>query len=181
MESDGCTRARQDWCSHLSCANAVVFNFSGLTFFADMPVKMGCRGWDNLCPCCNNGFDPCGGYFYAADWHNEWAHGDFPNYKQIYENKEAVSQYTDRQSDGKASPAYGMLQTVAAPAAAPGGAPGGPSSPGRFDEAGYAADWHNEWAHGEFPNYKQTYENKEAVSQYTDRQSDGKASPAYGL
>ena len=112
---------------------------------------------------------------------NEWAHGDFPNHKQTYENKEAVSQYTDRQSDGKTSPAYGMLQTVAAPAAAPGGAPGGPSSPGRFDEAGYAADWHNEWAHGEFPNYKQTYENKEAVSQYTDRQSDGKASPAYGL
>ena len=74
----------------LSCANAVVFDFSGLTFFADMPVKMGCRGWDNLCPCCKNDLDPCGGY--AADWHNEWAHGDFPNYKQIYENKEAVSQ-----------------------------------------------------------------------------------------
>merc|ERR1719198_2065413 len=105
---------------------------------------------------------------YAADWHSEWAHGDFPNYKETYENKEAVSQYHDRQSDGKASPAYGLLQSNA-PAAAPAG-PGGPGSPGRYDESGYAEDWHQEWQHGDFPNYKETYENKAAVSQYQDRQ-----------
>merc|ERR1719440_1671276 len=63
------------------------------------------------------------------------------------------------------------LMSAAGPAPGPGG---------RFDEAGYAADWHKEWQHGDFPRYTETYENKEAVSQYVDRQSDGVQSPAYG-
>jgi len=117
---------------------------------------------------------------YAADWHSEWSHGDYPNYKETYQNSKAVSQYTDRQSDGKASKAYGLVQNAAAPAAAPAG-PGGPGGPGRYNEAEYAADWHTEWSHGDFPNYKETYSNNKAVSQYTDRQSDGKASKAYGF
>merc|ERR1719408_389621 len=118
-------------------------------------------------------FDEAG---YAADWHKEWQHGDFPRYTETYENKEAVSQYVERQSDGVQSPAYGegfLQQQGPAPGPAPG--PGG-----RFDEAGYAADWHKEWQHGDFPRYTETYENKEAVSQYVDRQSDGVQSPAYG-
>merc|ERR1719277_800865 len=110
---------------------------------------------------------------YAEDWHTEWSHGDFPNYKETYENKDAVSKYEDRQSDGKSSPPYGLLQGSPAPAPAAGPATA-VAGPGRYDEGAYAEDWHSEWATGHFPNYKETYENKEAVSQYTDRQSDGK-------
>eukprot|EP00747_Dinoflagellata_sp_TGD_P182655 gnl/TRDRNA2_/TRDRNA2_36994_c0_seq1.p1 gnl/TRDRNA2_/TRDRNA2_36994_c0~~gnl/TRDRNA2_/TRDRNA2_36994_c0_seq1.p1 ORF type:complete len:172 (+),score=45.73 gnl/TRDRNA2_/TRDRNA2_36994_c0_seq1:62-577(+) len=55
-----------------------------------------------------------------------------------------------------------------------------PASKGKqtYDHAGYTDDWHEEWRHGDFPSYKQTYGNAEHAQKYEDYQSDGKASKA---
>lgn len=45
---------------------------------------------------------------YEDDWHTEWSHGDYPNYKEVHSEGEKLEQYEDRQSDGKASSPGGM-------------------------------------------------------------------------
>merc|ERR1719408_129022 len=79
--------------------------------------------------------------------------------------------------------AYGGLraQMLAAPAPAAAGAPGapGPAEPEiQYANKDFEKDWHNEWKHGDFPSYKQTYsENtfpgRQAVVAAEDDQSDG--------
>merc|ERR1719453_2481404 len=60
---------------------------------------------------------------FEADWHKEWAHGDFPSWKKVIK-VDGVEKFEDRQSDGKP----GFLQAAPAPAAS--GAPGAPGAPG---------------------------------------------------
>lgn len=46
-----------------------------------------------------------------------------------------------------------------------------------YNEAEYAADWHTEWAHGDWPAFKDTHTDTwryDDLPSYTDKQSDGK-------
>eukprot|EP00747_Dinoflagellata_sp_TGD_P104294 gnl/TRDRNA2_/TRDRNA2_169217_c0_seq11.p2 gnl/TRDRNA2_/TRDRNA2_169217_c0~~gnl/TRDRNA2_/TRDRNA2_169217_c0_seq11.p2 ORF type:complete len:108 (+),score=23.17 gnl/TRDRNA2_/TRDRNA2_169217_c0_seq11:80-403(+) len=63
-------------------------------------------------------------------------------------------------------------------AAAPGPAPGpaGPGGPGMFNLDEFANEWHHEWRHGDYPDYKQTYQNGGNAAKFEDRQSDQKQS-----
>jgi len=42
----------------------------------------------------------------------------------------------------------------------------------KYEKKKFAKDWHNEWKHGKFPSWKETY--PKAALPYEDRQSDGK-------
>eukprot|EP00403_Amphidinium_massartii_P026209 CAMPEP_0178403670 /NCGR_PEP_ID=MMETSP0689_2-20121128/17490_1 /TAXON_ID=160604 /ORGANISM="Amphidinium massartii, Strain CS-259" /LENGTH=810 /DNA_ID=CAMNT_0020024635 /DNA_START=87 /DNA_END=2519 /DNA_ORIENTATION=+ len=91
------------------------------------------------------------------DWHTEWRQGNPPSYEEIMKNKKESPQPEADVSDVD---------------------PKVPKEDGEhvFDKGGFKDDWHSEWRQGDFPSYKETYENGEAASQYEDRQSDGKPS-----
>merc|ERR1719254_27074 len=85
--------------------------------------------------------------------------------------------------------AYGGLRAamLAAPAPAAAGAPGAPGAPAepeiQYENKEFEKDWHNEWRHGDFPSYKETYSKdtfpgRAAVVAAEDDQSDGKPGQA---
>jgi len=53
----------------------------------------------------------------------------------------------------------------------------------QYDDKEFKKEWHNEWQHGEYPSYKNTYNSKgtfpgiKAIVAAADSQSDGKISP----
>jgi len=95
---------------------------------------------------------------FKEDWHSEWRQGDYPTHEEIMKNK-------------KDSPEPAMSPTGVDPKV--------PTKDGEpaYAMGGFKDDWNKEWRSGDFPSYKETYENGKAAAQYEDRQSDGKPSP----
>merc|ERR1719310_174805 len=64
------------------------------------------------------------------------------------------------------------------PAAPPAAAAGKPT----YDLDGFKTEWHQEWRHGDFPDWKteKNYANYYVEKGFEDKQSDQKPSPAYG-
>eukprot|EP00747_Dinoflagellata_sp_TGD_P104295 gnl/TRDRNA2_/TRDRNA2_169217_c0_seq12.p1 gnl/TRDRNA2_/TRDRNA2_169217_c0~~gnl/TRDRNA2_/TRDRNA2_169217_c0_seq12.p1 ORF type:complete len:104 (+),score=22.96 gnl/TRDRNA2_/TRDRNA2_169217_c0_seq12:93-404(+) len=75
----------------------------------------------------------------------------------------------------RAPPNAVHLTAEMAAAPAPGPAPG-PGGPGMFNLDEFATEWHHEWRHGDYPDYKQTYQNGNNAAKFEDRQSDQKQS-----
>merc|ERR1719254_15866 len=68
-------------------------------------------------------------------------------------------------------------------AAAPGGAPPAEGGDIQYEQDLFKKDWHNEWKHGDYPSYKETYQQdvfpgRAAVVAAEDDQSDGKPGAA---
>merc|ERR1719240_89778 len=78
----------------------------------------------------------------------------------------------------------GILRAAPAPAsaAAPGPAPGpAPDLPGPYAYNEYGEDWANEWKHGDYPSWKETYPKDGFPGRHSitpDHQSDGRPTPA---
>eukprot|EP00747_Dinoflagellata_sp_TGD_P025817 gnl/TRDRNA2_/TRDRNA2_131510_c1_seq1.p2 gnl/TRDRNA2_/TRDRNA2_131510_c1~~gnl/TRDRNA2_/TRDRNA2_131510_c1_seq1.p2 ORF type:complete len:139 (+),score=25.57 gnl/TRDRNA2_/TRDRNA2_131510_c1_seq1:85-501(+) len=70
------------------------------------------------------------------------------------------------------------VERAAAPAPAGAGSPGPAPHGLQYDEAGYSEEWHTEWRHGDYPDYKDTHTRADLVKKYEDYQSDQKASKA---
>merc|ERR1719436_1170567 len=47
----------------------------------------------------------------------------------------------------------------------------------KYDQALYDENWHNEYEHGDFPRYEETYNQGKLAKKHEDSQSDGKPSP----
>jgi len=94
---------------------------------------------------------------FKEDWHSEWRQGNYPTHEEIMKNK-------------KDSPEPAMSPADVDPKV--------PTKDGEpaYVMDGFKDDWNKEWRSGDFPSYKETYENGKAAAQYEDRQSDGKPS-----
>jgi len=128
---------------------------------------------------------------FKTEWHQEWRHGDFPDWKtqKNYANYYLDKGFEDKQSDQKPSPAYGNLkdrpkQTASMLARAAAKEDPAPVAVGKptFDLDGFKEEWHKEWRHGDFPDWKseKNYANYYEDNGFEDKQSDQKATPVYG-
>merc|ERR1719389_502520 len=83
---------------------------------------------------------------------------------------------------GSAQRAFLSVDEVGgAPAPAGAGAPGAPGPAGKYDLEAFKTEWHTEWRHGDFPDYKETHTDTwqfNPAQKWEDSQSDQKPSEA---